>query len=75
MVDLDKRYQNLEKSYKCGKCGTEVKPSMHCGHPMHLEDLSAGREWVCWMGSSCGHKEYDACCDAATIPVYETINP
>ena len=74
-MDVDKRYQNLDTSYTCDNCGfvvTEVP--RHCGHPMHLEELNEGVEWVCWMGASCGHKEYSPNCDASTIPIYETIN-
>ena len=74
-MDLDKRYQNLDAHHTCTNCSAEVTPSKHCGHPMHLEDLESGREWVCWMGASCGHKAYEACCDSPSLPVFEIVNP
>jgi hypothetical protein len=30
--------------------------------------------WVCWMGKSCGWKEYDTCCGSPSIPVRDVIN-
>jgi hypothetical protein len=77
MVDLDPKYKEVPKNYTCDNCLTEVTPSMHCGAPMHLEDDYANPGtiiWVCWMGKTCGWKEYDSCCDNYSIPVMKVIN-
>lgn len=74
MADLDPIYQNLPKEYKCENCGESRTPPMHCGHPMHLEELDSGVEWVCWMGASCGHKDAELC-DDTSIKVHPTVNP
>lgn len=72
-MDLDPKYQNLDKEYTCVGCGMTTAAPMHCGHPMHLEDLDAGRHWVCWMGVQCGKKDYAACCDNPSLAVYEPL--
>jgi hypothetical protein len=77
MVDLDPTYKSVPKSYTCENCGSEVTPSMHCGAPMHLEDdfeNPGNTIWVCWMGKSCGWKDYETCCDSPSIPVRDVIN-
>ncbi|MDH5404404.1 MAG: hypothetical protein OEY49_18030 [Candidatus Heimdallarchaeota archaeon] len=72
-MDLDKKYQNLAKEHGCTNCNSTVAVPMHCGHPMHLEDISEGRRWVCWMGIKCGKKDYTPCCDNSTLPVLEPL--
>ncbi|MHA2168332.1 MAG: hypothetical protein ACXAB7_00335 [Candidatus Kariarchaeaceae archaeon] len=59
---MDTKYQNMAKEYKCQSCDTQVSAPMHCGHPMHLEDLEGKTTWVCWMGITCGMQEFNACC-------------
>ncbi|MCH8907749.1 MAG: hypothetical protein IH840_11725 [Candidatus Heimdallarchaeota archaeon] len=72
--EVDPIYQNLEVEYICQNCGTKVVPALHCRHPMHLETLNGTVEWVCWMGASCGNAVFETCCDAPSIPIYETVN-
>ncbi len=72
-MDLDQKYQNLEKEYSCGNCNSSVTAPMHCGHPMHLEQNNGVTEWVCWMGKKCGFKDYTTCCDSSTLPVLESL--
>lgn len=74
MADLDPIYQNLPASYTCDNCGNVVEPSKHCGHPMHLEEIEGTVMWICWMGKSCGFKDYTACCDNPSIPIHKTVN-
>ena len=69
LIDL-----NLEKENTCKNCGTKVAPSKHCRLQMHLEKLNGTLEWVCWMGASCGHKVFEPCCNAPSLPIYDTVN-
>ncbi|MCH8906216.1 MAG: hypothetical protein IH840_03920 [Candidatus Heimdallarchaeota archaeon] len=60
----DQKDSKLKIKSVCKNCGTNVTPPMHCKQPMHLEELSGSLEWVCWMGTGCGHKPFHGCCDA-----------
>ncbi len=66
-MDLDPKYQNLPKEHICENCKTEMNAPMHCGHPMHVEILEDGPNWVCWMGTSCGKKLIDTCCENSLL--------
>lgn len=72
-MDLDPKYQNLNKEHICHSCNSEVVAPMHCGHPMHLEPTEGSTEWVCWMGRKCGHKEYSVCCENSSLPILEPL--
>ncbi|MHA2029445.1 MAG: hypothetical protein ACXAC2_04055 [Candidatus Kariarchaeaceae archaeon] len=72
-MDLDPKYQNLSKEHLCENCNSTTIAPMHCGHAMHLEAVEESTEWVCWMGVSCGHKEFNACCDNHTIQIQEPL--
>jgi hypothetical protein len=64
---MDTKYQNLPKEHICENCNTEMDAPMHCGHGMHVENLEDGPNWVCWMGTSCGKKLIDSCCDNSSL--------
>ncbi|MHA2253145.1 MAG: hypothetical protein ACXAD7_22475 [Candidatus Kariarchaeaceae archaeon] len=66
---MDTKYQNMDKVYTCNNCNTNITAPMHCGHPMHLENLEDGVHWVCWMGTGCGKSDYNACCNSPSLPV------
>jgi Cu+-exporting ATPase len=42
---------------KCSKCGTTQDVPMHCGKPMHIEEVDGKSMLVCWMGLGCGKQE------------------
>ncbi len=42
---------------KCKECGTETDVPMHCGQPMHIEEVDGTSMLICWMGKSCGIQE------------------
>ena len=67
MEHADTKYQNMPKEYKCEHCSSKVEAPMHCGHPMHLEDVEGKQKWVCWMGTGCGVKDYTACCESPAL--------
>ena len=72
-MDLDPKYQNLEKEHLCKNCDSTVFAPMHCGHAMHLEPYEGNTEWVCWMGRKCGFKDYSACCENSSLPILEPL--
>ena len=39
---------------KCQVCDHTEEIPMHCGQPMHLEEVNNEEMLVCWMGPSCG---------------------
>lgn len=38
----------------CVVCNHTEDLPMHCGKPMHLEDVEGTEKLVCWMGTECG---------------------
>ncbi|MHA1276177.1 MAG: heavy metal translocating P-type ATPase [Candidatus Helarchaeota archaeon] len=42
---------------KCSKCDTTQDVPMHCGKPMHVENVDGKPMLVCWMGPGCGKQE------------------
>ena len=42
---------------KCNECGTETDVPMHCGQPMHIEEVDGKPILVCWMGPECGKQD------------------
>ncbi|RMG20379.1 MAG: hypothetical protein D6732_28710 [Methanobacteriota archaeon] len=63
----DTIYQNMPKEYTCNNCSAKVTAPMHCGHPMHIEEVEGTEKWVCWMGTGCGVKEYQKCCNSPAL--------
>ncbi len=66
-MDADTKYQNMPKTYVCENCGATVNAPMHCGHAMHFEEVEGVTKWVCWMGTHCGVKDYEPCCDNPSL--------
>ncbi len=43
---------------KCAACNFTKDVPMHCGQPMHPEQVSGKPMLVCWMGPTCGKQEF-----------------
>lgn len=69
MDDLEnmKKFQNMAKEYQCENCSKLLEAPMHCNHPMHIENA----HWICWMGSECGDKMVESCCDSSKLIAIE----
>ncbi|MBD3188617.1 heavy metal translocating P-type ATPase [Candidatus Bathyarchaeota archaeon] len=46
-----------EKRLACESCDETMPVPMHCGKPMHVEEVDGVNMLVCWMGPDCGKQE------------------
>jgi Cu+-exporting ATPase len=42
---------------KCKTCGKTMNLPIHCGQPMHPEEVQGKEMLVCWMGPQCGKQD------------------
>ncbi|MHA1265043.1 MAG: heavy metal translocating P-type ATPase [Candidatus Helarchaeota archaeon] len=54
---------------KCTTCDATQEVPMHCGKPMHIEEVDGKPLLVCWMGPGCGKQEIPTHHDAPMIIV------
>ncbi|MFX0052227.1 MAG: hypothetical protein ACFFAJ_02775 [Candidatus Hodarchaeota archaeon] len=47
----------MESILKCQECDFTEPTPIHCGKPMHIEEIEGKEKLVCWMGASCGVQE------------------
>lgn len=43
---------------KCQECEYTESIPLHCGQPMHKEEVNGKEKLVCWMGPSCGVQDF-----------------
>jgi hypothetical protein len=46
----------------CIVCDYTEDIPMHCGKPMHLEEVEGKEKLVCWMGTECGEMDIPEHC-------------
>jgi Cu+-exporting ATPase len=44
----------MSQGLNCQICGYTEPIPMHCGQPMHIENVDGEAKLVCWMGPECG---------------------
>jgi len=49
---------------KCSVCGATEEVPLHCGKPMHPEEVDGKQMLVCWMGPNCGKQDFPTHHDA-----------